>query len=786
MKIPYEWLSDYINISDKTPEQIADSLSLSGTEVESVEYPWDYISGVVTAKILSVEPHPSADNLVVTKVDIGTDTSTIVTADTSVKAGEYVCVIKPGGKIEDLKIKARKLRGIESEGMFISLEELKLEENSEKVYRFPEAVETGNDIKDLFKLNSGVIEVEITANRGDCLSINGIARELGAIYDKPVSASSSSTKTGTGKTMNVEVKTDGCVRYTGLIVDNIDIKPSPLWMRRRLVAAGLRPINNVVDITNYVMLETGHPVHAFDLEEIKTDTILIRDAKPGEKLTLLDEREISLMESDVLITNGTHPIALAGIMGGLESGINGSTRTVFLEVAAFDPVAIRKTARRLGLSTDASYRFERGVDSGNSVEIINQLVQLLEDLAGGKVVSDLIDVGGPLEKTSIHLRKWFVDQVLGTVVPIKKVESILVSLGFELIEKGDGWEVKCPLYRNDIYQEIDLIEEIGRIYGYDHIESELPRISPVGGGLPYELKKNAKLRNLVEAHGFDEILTYGFINPETIGKIDNEKEFIQLRNPLSLDMAALRPSMIYGLLESASYNYRRQNKDLRFYEVGKIFNTGSKREKSALGLLAIGRKNPIDYTDRREVDFYSMKGIINDILSYLGVDCEFKASSEKFLEKRASADIYVNGEKVGYVGIFNTELADNLYEIKTDEVLISQIDIQAVDELKISGKKAISKISPFPRVFRDLSFLIPLGLTFDKIEKAIEEAEAKDISEITIADVYSGKGIPEGYTSLTITITFESFKGTLTDERVNRGISRIVSNIGKLGASLRG
>lgn len=786
MKIPYEWLNDYLDITDKTPEQIADSLSLSGTEVESIEYPWDYISGVVTAKILSVEPHPSADNLVVTRVDIGNETSTIVTADTSVKTGEYVCVIKPGGNIGDLKIKSRKLRGVESDGMFISLEELKLEENSERVYRFPEPVEAGKDIKDLFKLNSGVIEVEITANRGDCLSIAGIARELGAIYEKTIDFPTPHVKDGSGRTINIQIQTAGCIRYTGLIVDNISIKQSPLWMRRRLVAAGLRPINNVVDITNYVMLETGHPVHAFDLEEIKTDTILIRDAKPGEKITLLDDREISLMETDVVITNGNKPLALAGIMGGLESGINEDTKTVFLEVAAFNPVAIRKTARRLGISTDSSYRFERGVDSDNSINVTKRLAQLLEELAEGNAVSNLIDVGAPLEKTNIHLRKWFVDQVLGTVVPLNQITTILTSLGFELKECGDGWNIKCPLYRNDIHQEIDLIEEIGRIYGYEHIESELPRIAPVGGGLPADLKRTAKLRSLVEAHGFDEILTYGFINPETIEKIDEEQEYVQLRNPLSLDMAALRPSIFYGLLESASYNYRRQNKDLRFYEIGKIFSSTAPREKSVIGLLAIGKESPIDYTDRRKVNFYSMKGIVTDVLSYMGVDCEFKPSTESFLEKRASSDVYVNGEKIGYVGIFNTELANSLYDVKTDEIFISQIDIQAVEELKLTGKKAITKISPFPRVFRDLSFLMPLGLTYEKIKAAIEEAGAKDIKEISIADIYSGKGIPEGYTSLTITITFESFKSTLTDERVNRGISRIIDNIGKLGATLRG
>ena len=548
----------------------------------------------------------------------------------------------------------------------------------------------------------------------------------------------------------------------------------------------MRPINNVVDITNYVMLETGHPVHAFDLKNVETDSIVVRNAAAGEKMTLLNGNEIALTENDVLITNGKTPLALAGIMGGLESGISENTRTVLLEVAAFDPITIRKSARRLGISTDASYRFERGVDSENLAVVIERLGCLLEELAEGTAASEVFDVGSPRENVRIHLRKWYVDRILGTVVPLNRIETILASLGFKLKETGDGWIVECPPHRFDIYQEIDLIEEIGRIYGYEHIKGVLPRILPLGGGKPDSLKRSEKLRNLMEAHGFDEILTYGFINPETIEKLDKEQEYVQLRNPLSLDMAAMRPSIIYGLLESASYNYRRQNKDLRFYEIGKVFDAEPISERTVIGFLSTGRKNPDDYTDDRRTDFYSMKGVVVDLFYYLGLENDFRPSTEKFLEKRAAADVYVAGQKVGYFGVFNTELADGLYDMKTCEVFVGQLDLNRIEEIRNGSKKPVTKISPFPRVFRDLSFLVPLGMTYDRIEAAINNAETKDVAEIAVADVYRGKGIPEGYSSLTITVSFESFSGTLTDERVNRSVSRIIDAVGKLGATLRG
>jgi len=784
MRISVEWLNDYIDLTDKNALELANALSLSGTEVESVEFPWNYIEGAFTGRIESVEEHPDADNLVVTKVSVGEKLYQIVTADKTVKAGEYIAVILSGGKLWNLEIKDRKFRGINSEGMFISLEELRLEEKSETVFRFDHPVETGKDIRETLKLDSAVIEVELTANRGDCLSMFGIARELKAIYRKEIEYPSAEIEENPKEKIDISIE-EGCKRYTALLMDNVTIKESPLWMKRRLVAAGLRPINNVVDITNYVMLETGHPIHAFDADLIGGNRIIVRKAKSGEKLTLLDGKEVELIESDLLITNGEEPLALAGIMGGMKSGISPNTRRVLLEVAVFDPVTIRKTARRLGISTDSSYRFERGVDPSDSFYVIKRLASLISEFSGATVSSRITDAGTPSEKIKLHLRKWFVDKVLGTVVPIEDIESILSHLGFELEEAGDGWEVEVPAYRYDITQEIDLVEEVGRIYGYEKVPSVLPRILPSQESIPVEIKEIRKLKRILTASGYNEVINYSFLNPEKIKKVSGDFDPPMLQNPLSLDFSAMRPSMIFGLLETASYNFRRQNKDLKIFEIGNVFqNTDKVNEHLSVALLAMGKENAEDYTDKRTLSPYTFKGIIESILQLYGVKYSFEPASEDWLEKRAAADVIINGEKVGYFGIFNAEIADRVFEVKGQELFIAELNVDKLIELKKTVVKE-TIISPFPRVFRDLSLLVPHHLNFSEVEKTITEYAGKYLTSVKVIDIYKGKGIPEGYRSITVTLTFESSENTLTDEKVSSAIENIIRSLKNTGVNLR-
>ncbi|OAA31869.1 phenylalanyl-tRNA synthetase subunit beta [Kosmotoga arenicorallina S304] len=784
MRISVEWLNDYIDLSDKSAPELANALSLSGTEVESVEYPWNYIEGAFTGRIEAVEDHPNADNLVVTKVNVGEKTYQIVTADKSVRTGEYVAVILSGGKLWNLEIKDRKFRGINSEGMFISLEELKLEEKSETVFRFSEPVETGKDIREALKLNSAVIEVELTANRGDCLSMFGISRELRAIYRKDFELPRADIEENPKEEIEI-ILDEGCKRYTALLMNDVTVKDSPLWLKRRLVAAGLRPINNVVDITNYVMLETGHPVHAFDADLIGGNRIIVRKARNGEKLTLLDGKEVSLIESDLLITNGEEPLALAGIMGGLKSGISSDTTRVLLEVAVFDPITIRKTARRLGISTDSSYRFERGVDASDSVYVIKRLASMISELSGASVSSKISDVGTPPKNIEIHLRKWFVDKVLGTVVPIEEIENILKYLGFDLEESGDGWDVKVPPYRYDISQEVDLVEEIGRIYGYEKVPSILPRILPGQENIPVEIKEIRRLKRILTASGYNEVINYSFINPEKLKKISGDFDPPMLKNPLSLDLSAMRPNIAFGLLETASYNFRRQNRDLKIFEAGNVFeNTETVNEHLSVALLAMGRENADDYTDKRTISPYTFKGTIESILQLYGVEYSFKPASESWLEKRAAADVIVKGEKIGYFGIFDSGIADRVFEIKGQDLFVAELNIDRLIELKRTVIEEMA-ISPFPRVFRDLSLLIPYRSEFSEIEESIKKHGGENLASVKIMDIYKGKAIPDGYRSITVTLTFESFENTLTDEEISSAIEEIISALKNIGVNLR-
>ncbi|ACR80822.1 phenylalanine--tRNA ligase subunit beta [Kosmotoga olearia] len=786
MRIPVEWLNEIIDLSDKDVQELTSALSLSGTAVEGVEYPWDYLEGAVTGKIEKVIPHPNADKLVVTEVNIGDKLLTVVTADLSVKPEEYVAVLPEGGRLWDLEIRKRNFRGVMSEGMFLSFEELRLEEKSTHILRFSEAVPLGKDVKDILKLNYPVIEVELTPNRGDCLSMIGIARELRAIYKRPLKIPEINEVKGTDKPVEIRIEDEGCQRYTALVMKNVRVKESPLWLKRRLIAAGLRPLNNVVDITNYVLLETGHPVHAFDLAKIPNKKIVVRNASQGEKMTLLDGKVIELLDTDLLITDGETPLALAGIMGGANSGISEETTDVLLEVAVFDPVRIRKTARRLGISTDSSYRFERGIDAKDSLYVIKRLATLLQQLASAEIASGIIDVGQSSEPGTIHLRKWFVDKVLGTVVPIKDVEEILLSLGFSLKESGDGWNVTPPSHRHDIDQEIDLVEEIGRIYGYDKIESELPRITPGGCSQSSEVKTIKRVKNIMTSLGYDEVITYSFINPDSITSLDKNLKYTLLKNPLSIEMSALRPSLLFGLLEVASYNYRRQNRDLKIFEVGKIFSVDPKKPESlSLGFLAMGKENKEDYTDKRMVSFYTFKGVVEDVLESYGVSVTFKEPEESWLEKRASADIYIGEKKIGFFGVFDSSLADRLYEIKNAEVFIAELDLESL--LEKETKRCINvNMSPFPRVFRDLSILISPEITYEKIKETIQKAGSKYLTDIRVTDIYRGKGIPKGFRSITISLTFESFTETLKEDEINSAINNIISSLEEIGVKLRG
>ncbi|WP_367362301.1 phenylalanine--tRNA ligase subunit beta [Mesotoga sp.] len=789
MRLYLEWLGDFIDISDKSPEELGNSLSLSGTEVAGVEYPWSYVEGALVGRVVSTGIHPESERLQITEIDIGARKITVVTADLTVKKGETVAVLPEGSSLSGMKIEKKEFLGVESEGMFLSLEELGLEDKSLTILRLEEG-RPGDSVVELLGLDSPVVEVELTANRGDCLSVVGLARELGAIFEKKITRPEvdESIQTGDDPFLKVKLNDNGCIRYTALLVDHVKIGESPLWMKKRLVAAGLRPINNVVDITNYVMLETGHPVHAFDVEKIGSTEIVVRKARNGEKLELLDGKTVELDNNDMLITNGETPLALAGVMGGEESGVYSTTKRVLLEVAVFDPVRIRKTARKLGISTDSSYRFERGIDYEDSIYVIRRLADLMKQLCSANVGSNIVDAGRVPELQHIKLRESYVSERLGGAVPPEKIGRILESLEFSVKRTDDGWKVKPPAFRAyDTKLEIDLVEEIGRIYGYDRIVNELPRISPISGGVPESLKRQKRLKDLMVANGFDEVVTYSFVNPEEIAKVNKGVDCIALRNPLSKDMAVLRPSLVYNLLAAASYNFRRQNRDIKLFEIASVFNPLEKQcETTALGFVATGRENPQDYSDKRVIDFFTIKGIIDEFFSLYGLTPAYKPSSAPWLERGKAVSVEIEGARAGFLGAVDPAIADSLYEIKSGEVFIAELNITLIESMmkEFAGAK---KISPFPRVFRDLSFLVPYSIDYGQLEKLITDTlEGTFFNEVRVSDLYEGKGIEHGYRSITVTLAFESFEKTLTDEEINSLIELVLKETEEIGVKLRG
>lgn len=789
MRIPLEWLREFTDISDKSVEELSASLSLSGTEVEAIEYLWGDLEGARVGLVESVSEHPKSDRLLVVRVNLSDETLTIVTADTTVRAGERVAVLPEGASLKGEIIASRNFHGIESEGMFLSLEELGLADRSTGIMRLEEGA-PGSGLKSLLGLDWPVIEVELTANRGDCLSMTGIAREVGAINAQKVSRPSVSDDipVKTDPELKVVLKEGDCQRYTALVLDNVNVRPSPFWLRKRLVEAGLRPISNVVDITNYIMLESGHPIHAFDLDRIGSKQIIVRSAREGEKLELLDGRVVELEEGELLITNGATPLALAGIMGGKNSGIDSSTTRVLLEVAVFDPVRIRKTARRLAISTDSSYRFERGVDGADSIHVMRRLADLMRELACAEPTSSIVDEGKPQEERIIELRRNFVSSRLGKVLPDLEIEKLLTRLDFKLSKTESGWKVRVPAFRvYDITQEIDLVEEIGRIYGYDRLEDVLPRILPVSAGVPDTLKRQAKLKELMVANGFDEVVSYSFINPEEIQRVDEKLECLHLLNPLSMDMAVMRPSLIFNMLSAASYNYRRQNRDLKFFEIASIFSPqADRKESTALGLVATGRENPLDFSDKRDIDFFSAKGIVQEVLSLYGLVGEFEPLDKSWLEKGKSVSVKVRQREVGFFGMFNPSMADKLYEIKSGELYLGELNLTFIDCMREEFKKPES-LSNFPRVFRDLSFLVPLSVPYSQLEELLRETlEGTTFREVWVCDIYRGKGVERGFESVTVTLLFESFQGTLTDEQVNGYIELVLGALKKIGVKLRG
>jgi phenylalanyl-tRNA synthetase beta chain len=810
MLISKKWLNKYIDVSDITDDQMDKMMSLSGTSIESIENPWEGIEKVVVGRIEEIEKHPNADKLIVCKVNFGEYQKTIVTGDTSLAVGDIVPVALVGAVLKDnFKIKKSKLRGVESEGMMCSLQEIKLEDHSTGVYKFREKVEIGKDVVEYFNLNDSVYDFEVTSNRPDELGYLGIVKEIEALTGKKktrkkIKTDYSKTEKKTSDFISVEIENpEACNRYTTLLVSDVEVKESPVWLKRDLISMGLRPINNIVDITNYILMETGHPVHAFDYDDLTTKKIVVRTAKKGEKLLLLNEEEIEFCNDELLITDGEKPLALAGIMGGEHSGVTNKTKNVLLEVAYFNPVKIRKTARSLNISSDSSYRFERGVDPNDAEFVIARLAVLIEELAGGKPSAELLDAyPNQVKEKQVLLRKDRVESLLGIPYDDSDIETALTSLGFKLLhhQENKTWDVIVPTFRPDVAREVDLIEEIGRIVGYDKIPAQIPYLNGYNPARDEYQNFRYKLRDLILSSGYSEIIPLSLIDPKDIRKVLKDEEAVWNKNqievlkPLSQDISVLRPSLLITLLKTIGYNNSHQQNDLKLFENGVSIiggKDGKYVERETFSFAATGKMDHYDYQSKLKNDFYNFKGTIEEILNHLDIDeekivfdrIEENSIYDQFMYKGQSALIFIDDQQIGIFGLIKREVLDEFGV--NDYTYWCELDLKETYYSSKENSRNWKSVlgTNFPSSKKDFSVLVGKGVEIGHVIKKIRSS--KQVENVFISDVYTGKNIAKGHNSITISVIFRSSDHTLTQKELEKCINNVVKILKNENMDLR-
>jgi len=796
MLVPIKWLKDYVDI-DMDIKEFVDAMTMSGSKVESVEEIGQNISNVVVGKILEITPHPNADSLLVTKVDVGGEVLQIITGATNIKVNDYIPVALHGSTLPDgTKIKRGKLRGIESNGMLCSPDELGLDAESlpegvdmvDGIFILPHEYPLGQDIKEVLSLGDKIVEFEITNNRPDCLSILGIAREAAATFGLKMKYPSVEVKGKEGNVsdyISVSVQdADLCPRFAVRIIKNVEIKSSPAWMQDRLLKAGVRPINNIVDITNYVMLETGQPMHAYDLNMLEGKEIIVRRARENEKILTLDEVERTLDNETLVIADANKAIGIAGIMGGYNSEIKNDTKTIALECANFNSINVRLSSKKLGLRTEASSRFEKGLDAENVQFAIDRACHLVELLQAGEVVEGMIDIY-PVkkEKRVMELRTDRVNQLLGTDIPVSRIKQILESLEFEVT--GDEiLKVVVPTFRDDVTIEADLVEEIARIYGYDNIPVKLMDTTFTQGGRNTKQKIREMVRSNLAAQGLYEIYTYSFVSPSVFNQINYKannplRKAIKLINPLGEDQSIMRTTIIPNMLEVISRNYNRKISECMFYELSKVYLA----EELPLKDLAYERDTLIIgiYGD---VDFYDLKGIIENVMDELNINnYRVLPSNHETFHPGRTAELLINNKRIGYLGEIHPDVLDN-YDIPV-RVYIAELDFEEI-ALQANLDIKYKPLPKYPSIERDIAVVVAEEITAAQVEEIIRNKGGKLVEDVKLFDIYRGSQIEEGYKSMAYSIVYRSDEKTLTEDDITKVHNKILNSLAnQVGAILR-
>lgn len=804
MNTSLSWIKAYVPDLDVTAQEYADAMTLSGTKVEGYEKLDADLDKIVIGRIEKIEKHPDADKLVVCQVNIGTGTTQIVTGAPNVFEGAKVPVVLDGGRVAGghdgsktpggIKIKKGKLRGVESNGMMCSIEELGSnrdmypEAPEEGIYIFPEDAQVGENAVKALGLDDVVVEYEVTSNRVDCFSVVGIAREAAATFDKtfvpPVV-----TETGNDEDVNDYVKvsvenTDLCPRYCARVVKNIKIGPSPKWMQRRLASVGIRPINNLVDITNYVMEEYGQPMHAYDLETIAGHQIVVKTAQDGETFTTLDGQERKVDKDVLMICDGEKAIGIAGIMGGENSMITDDVKTMLFEAACFDGVNIRKSSKRVGLRTDASGKFEKGLDPNNAKAAIDRACQLVEELGAGEVVGGTVDVYG---KEKHPVRVPFdadkINAMLGTDISEEEMLGYFKKIDLEY--DPETKEVIAPTFRQDLFRLADIAEEVARFYGYDNIPTTLPNGEATTGKLSFKLRIEQAARDIAEFCGFSQGMCYSFESPKVFDKLLLPKDSplrrtVEIMNPLGEDYSIMRTTSLNGMLTSLATNYNRRNKDVRLYELGNIYLpkslplTGLPEERMQFTLGMYGKG-----------DFFSMKGVVEEFFEKIGMkdrETYDPNAGKPYLHPGRQANILYDGKVVGYLGELHPEVAD-IYGIG-ERAYVAVIDMPEIMEYATFDRK-YDGIAKYPAVTRDISMVVPKHILAGQIEEVISAKGGQYLESYALFDLYEGAQIREGFKSVAYSTVFRAKDKTLSDAEVTEAMDRILKALEGMGIELR-
>ena len=791
MLISLNWLKQYIDLDGIEINEMENALTMIGQEVEKIDIVGGNLDKVVVAHLEEVKKHPNADSLTLCKVNNGKEILQIVCGATNHKTGDKVALAQVGARLkEDFTIKKGKIRGEESNGMLCSEDELGIGSDKDGIIILPEDAPVGVPFKDYLGINDTVFELEITPNRPDCLSHIGIARELSAYYGKelkyPETEIKNEIEEKTSDNVKVTIEDSNLSRrYVTRILKNVTVKESPKWLKERIESVGLRSINNIVDVSNFILMEMNHPNHVFDLDKIEGNEIKVKSAVKGDKLVTLDEQERELEDGDIIICDSKKILALGGVMGGLDSEVTDNTKNILLEVAQFNPQNVRKTSRRLTLSSDSSYRFERGIDVEDSIKVINRLANLIQEVAGGEILNGYVDVYPvPHENKVAELNFERLNRFVGKVIPREKVIEILRNLEIDVKDNGETLTLTAPSYRGDLELEQDYFEEVIRMYGFDNIENILPRVDINKNSTLDTTKLTDRVKTICASVGLKEVINYSFIPKDALQKLKftgvSEDKLIDISNPITEDFVTMRPTLLYSLIKNAKDNMNRNVSNIRFFEVSRTFEKAEElaKEDIKVGIILAGENDKTLWNPKPvHYDFYDLKGIVEEIFSKLKFQSfSIKRSVQTEFHPGRSADVFVGKEYIGSFGEIHPDVLEN-FGLNKKTVLVAEFNIELIKKY-INKPFVYQGIVKYPAVPRDLALVMNENILVGDVLKTIEKIDKK-VEKVELFDIYQGIGVEPGKKSVAISILLRDNSKTLEEKEINDIIDKILAKMKK-------